>query len=80
MMSRVPPLRYLDAAAVEAAMPPLEERLRLAESTMVGLATGAQLPPKPAVHPRPEDAFVVKLNPSGSAFVYSTYLGGGRWR
>ena len=25
------------------------------------------------------DAFVLKLNPSGSAFIYSTYLGGSRW-
>jgi ornithine cyclodeaminase/alanine dehydrogenase-like protein (mu-crystallin family) len=52
-----PPIRYLDAAAVEAAMPPLDERLRLAEATMVGLAGDAQLPPKLALHPRPPDAF-----------------------
>ena len=38
-------------------MPPIEERLRLAEATMVGLAGEAQLPPKLAVHPRPTDAF-----------------------
>ncbi len=38
-------------------MPPIEERLRLAEATMVGLAGDAQLPPKLAVHPRPTDAF-----------------------
>ena len=38
-------------------MPPLEERLRLAEGTMIGLAQGAQLPPKLGVHPRPPDAF-----------------------
>jgi ornithine cyclodeaminase/alanine dehydrogenase-like protein (mu-crystallin family) len=52
-----PPIRYLDAATVEAAMPPLEERLRLAETAMLGLAGDAQLPPKLAVHPRPTDAF-----------------------
>ena len=52
-----PPIRYLDAASVEAAMPPLEERLRLAEATMVGLAGDAQLPPKIGVSPRPTDAF-----------------------
>jgi ornithine cyclodeaminase/alanine dehydrogenase-like protein (mu-crystallin family) len=50
-------LRYLDAAAVEAAMPPIEERLRLAEATMVGLAGDAQLPPKIGVHPRPASTF-----------------------
>jgi ornithine cyclodeaminase/alanine dehydrogenase-like protein (mu-crystallin family) len=52
-----PPIRYLDAAAVEAAMPPIEERLRLAERTMTGLARDAQLPPKIGVHPRPESTF-----------------------
>ena len=41
-------------------MPPLEERLRLAEKTMVALATpdATQLPPKIAIHPRPTDSFV----------------------
>jgi hypothetical protein len=52
-----PPIRYLDATAVESALPPIEERLRLAEATMVGLAGDAQLPPKIGVHPRPTDAF-----------------------
>lgn len=43
-----------------AAMPPLEERIRLAERTMVALATpgASQLPPKVAIHPRPAAAFV----------------------
>jgi ornithine cyclodeaminase/alanine dehydrogenase len=39
-------------------MPPLDERLRLAERTLVGLAAGAELPAKIGVHPRPEDSFV----------------------
>jgi len=53
--SSLPPLRWLPAAAVEQAMPPLTERLALAERTMVALATpgGAELPPKIAIHPRP---------------------------
>lgn len=57
--SKLPPLRYLDAAAVEAAMPALDERLRLAELTMTALAQPgiAQQPPKIAVHPRPEGSF-----------------------
>jgi len=51
-------LRFLSAADVAAAMPPLEERLRLAERTLTALADGsAELPPKIAVHPRPEGAF-----------------------
>lgn len=55
-----PPLRWFGAADVVASMPPLEERLRLAEKTMVALATpdASQLPPKIAIHPRPTDSFV----------------------
>jgi ornithine cyclodeaminase/alanine dehydrogenase-like protein (mu-crystallin family) len=51
------PLRYLTAADVEAAMPPLDERLRLAEQTMVALVGDAELPPKVGLHPRPEGSF-----------------------
>ncbi len=41
-------------------MPPIEERLRLAEVTMTALARpgAAQLPPKIAIHPRPAASFV----------------------
>src|SRR5436190_8930936 len=52
-----PPLRWLNAAAVVAAMPPLSERLELAERTMVALLADAELPPKIAVHPRPTGSF-----------------------
>lgn len=57
---RLPPLRWLSAADVEAAMPPIPERLALAERTLVALATpgGAELPPKLAIHPRPAASFV----------------------
>jgi ornithine cyclodeaminase/alanine dehydrogenase-like protein (mu-crystallin family) len=51
------PLRFLNAAAVEAAMPPLDERLRLAERTMIALVEDAELPAKVGVHPRPEESF-----------------------
>jgi len=53
------PLRYLAADDVRAAMPPLDERLTLAELTLTALATPgrAELPPKIAVHPRPEGSF-----------------------
>lgn len=54
----LPPLRYLRAADVVAGMPPLEERLRLAELTMTALVADAELPPKIAVHPRPDGSFV----------------------
>ena len=55
----LPPLRYLAAADVEAAMPSLEERLALAERTLTALARpgAAELPPKIGVHPRPEGSF-----------------------
>ena len=59
MARSLPPLRYLSADDVRAAMPPIEERLRLAELTLTALARpdGAQLPPKLAVHPRTEGSF-----------------------
>ena len=54
----LPALRYLSAADVTAALPPLEERLRLAERTLVALADGSgELPPKIGVHPRPPSSF-----------------------
>lgn len=58
MTTRVaPPLRYLTAADVREAMPPVAERLRLAERTMVALVKDAELPPKIGVHPRPTGSF-----------------------
>jgi ornithine cyclodeaminase/alanine dehydrogenase-like protein (mu-crystallin family) len=55
----LPPLRYLTAADVAAAMPGLEERLALAERTLTALARpgSAELPPKIGVHPRPDGSF-----------------------
>ena len=55
----LPPLRWFNAADVVASMPPVEERLRLAELTMTALANAGQseLPPKIGVHPRPKDSF-----------------------
>ncbi|HET9345835.1 MAG TPA: hypothetical protein VFO05_09035 [Candidatus Limnocylindrales bacterium] len=50
-------LRYLSASDVAAAMPSLDERLGIAERTMVALVSDAELPPKIAVHPRPEGSF-----------------------
>jgi ornithine cyclodeaminase/alanine dehydrogenase-like protein (mu-crystallin family) len=52
-----PPIRYLTADDVTAAMPPLAERLELAERTMTALVADAELPPKIGVHPRPSGSF-----------------------
>jgi ornithine cyclodeaminase/alanine dehydrogenase-like protein (mu-crystallin family) len=52
------PLRYLSAVDVVAAMPPLSERLELAERTLTALVRDAELPPKIAIHPRPDGSFV----------------------
>ena len=54
-----PTLRWFGAADVLAAMPPLDERLRLAERTMIALARlgASELPPKIAIHPRPAGSF-----------------------
>jgi ornithine cyclodeaminase/alanine dehydrogenase-like protein (mu-crystallin family) len=52
-----PPLTWLTAADVAAAMPPLAERLRLAERTLTALVGDAELPPKIGVHPRPAGSF-----------------------
>jgi ornithine cyclodeaminase/alanine dehydrogenase-like protein (mu-crystallin family) len=53
----MPPLRYLTAADVRAAMPDIEERLQLAETTMLALVDDAQMPPKIGVAPTPADSF-----------------------
>src|SRR6478736_2824882 len=50
-------LRYLSAADVLAALPPVEERLALARRTMLALVADAELPPKVGVHPRPTASF-----------------------
>lgn len=59
MAPPLPPLRYLAADDVRAAMPDLDERLDLAERVMTALATpgAAELPPKIGVHPRSPASF-----------------------
>ena len=52
-----PGSRYLSAADVMAAMPPIEQRLQLAQRTLEALVADAQLPAKIAVHPRGADSF-----------------------
>ncbi|MFL5684787.1 MAG: hypothetical protein ACJ77D_01910 [Chloroflexota bacterium] len=51
------PILYLSADDVTAAMPPVAERLELAERTMTALVADAELPPKIGVHPRPAGSF-----------------------
>lgn len=50
-------IRYLSSAEVTEAMPPVAERLSLAERTMTALVSDAELPPKIGVHPRPAGSF-----------------------
>ncbi len=53
-----PQARWLSDAQVAALLPPPAEAAELARSVLVGLAEGTiELPPKPAIHPRP-DGFV----------------------
>jgi ornithine cyclodeaminase/alanine dehydrogenase len=79
----LPPLRWFNAADVGAAMPPLEERLRLAEVTMTAFARpgAAELPPKIAIHPRPAAAFVhaMPAHLRGEAADGSADLVGMKW-
>jgi ornithine cyclodeaminase/alanine dehydrogenase-like protein (mu-crystallin family) len=49
--------RYLSATDVQAALPGVEERLGLAERTMLGFEAGAQLPPKIGVGPASAGSF-----------------------
>jgi ornithine cyclodeaminase/alanine dehydrogenase len=52
-----PTLRYLSGTDVTALMPELDERMTLAEQTLVALVADAELPAKISVHPRPESSF-----------------------
>ena len=54
---RRPLLRYLAGADVVASLPPLDERLALAELTLRALVADAEMPPKIGVHPRAAGSF-----------------------
>jgi len=78
----LPPLRYLSAEDVIACMPPLDERLTLAERTMRALVADAELPPKIAVHPRPAGSFAHAMpaylrGPAGGGEVHGDALTAG---
>jgi ornithine cyclodeaminase/alanine dehydrogenase-like protein (mu-crystallin family) len=74
-------LRYLSAVEVAAAMPPLAERLRLADRAMLALGRDADLPPRIEVHPgqegSPAQAMPAMLR--GDAPDGSMDLIGARW-
>jgi ornithine cyclodeaminase/alanine dehydrogenase-like protein (mu-crystallin family) len=53
-MTQPPPLLHLAGPDVIAAMPPMRERLALAERALRSLGHGAELPSKIGVHPRPD--------------------------
>jgi alanine dehydrogenase len=57
MSAALPPLRYLAADDVVACMPPLPERLALADRTMRALVADADLPPKIGIHTRTPGTF-----------------------
>jgi ornithine cyclodeaminase/alanine dehydrogenase-like protein (mu-crystallin family) len=57
----VPPLLYLSAADVEAAMPAVDERVALARKTMTALVRDAELPPKVGVHPPAQGGFTAAM-------------------
>jgi ornithine cyclodeaminase/alanine dehydrogenase-like protein (mu-crystallin family) len=56
-MAALPPLRYLSAEDVVACMPPLAERLALAERTMRALVADADMPPKIGINGRAPGMF-----------------------
>ncbi|HEV8696297.1 MAG TPA: NAD(P)-binding domain-containing protein [Candidatus Limnocylindrales bacterium] len=76
-------IRYLSASDVLAAMPPVAERLDLAERTMTALVDDAELPPKIAVHPRPVGSFAhampAALRPASAASTTEGDLLGIKW-
>ncbi|MEO8626314.1 MAG: NAD(P)-binding domain-containing protein [Candidatus Limnocylindrales bacterium] len=61
MRDSLPPLRYLSADDVRAAMPAVQERIALARRTLVALVGDAELPPKLGVHPRQPAAHVAAM-------------------
>jgi len=74
-------LRHLSASEVSAAMPPLAERLALAERTMRAVGRDADLPPKVGVHPRQLESLAHAMPAllRGEAADGSTDLIGVKW-
>jgi alanine dehydrogenase len=75
------PIRYLSAADVMQAMPPVAERLVLAERTLIALVADAELPPKIGVHPRATGSFAhampaVLRDPAGADLLGIKWVAG----
>ena len=77
----LPPLRYLSADAVRAAMPPVLERIELARRTMIALVKDAEMPPKFGVDARPASSHTAAMPAllRGAAADGSTDLLGMKW-
>jgi ornithine cyclodeaminase/alanine dehydrogenase-like protein (mu-crystallin family) len=77
------PIRFLSAADVLAAMPPVAQRLDLAERTMTALVADAELPAKIGLHPRPAGSFAhampAALRPAGTDMGTDEDLLGIKW-
>jgi ornithine cyclodeaminase/alanine dehydrogenase-like protein (mu-crystallin family) len=50
-------MQYFSASAVDAAMPPIDEQLDLAERALRNVGHGSQIPGKVAIHPRAKASF-----------------------
>ena len=75
------PLRHLSATEVATAMPPLTERLDLADRAMRALGRDAEMPPKIGIHPR-EPGSLAHAMPAllrGAAADGSSDLIGAKW-
>jgi ornithine cyclodeaminase/alanine dehydrogenase-like protein (mu-crystallin family) len=76
-------IRYLRGEEVVAAMPPIAERLDLAERALTALVGDAELPAKIGVHPRPEGSFAhampALLRPAAATATTSDDLLGMKW-
>jgi ornithine cyclodeaminase/alanine dehydrogenase-like protein (mu-crystallin family) len=76
-------IRYLRGEDVSAAMPPLAERLDLAERALTALVGDAEMPPKTAVHSRPirsfSHAMPAALKPAGAGSATDGDLLGLKW-
>lgn len=74
---------YLSGADVTRAMPPMAERLALAERALTALVADAELPPKIGVHPRPDGSFAhampASLRPSDGGTTAPGDLLGIKW-
>lgn len=74
---------YLSGDDVEACMPPVAERIALAQRTMTALVADAELPPKIGVHPRPAGSFAhampASLRLAGSDATMAGDLLGIKW-